>query len=126
MCAKPSSDGQLLRQRLGRGAELETNARQKRIWGSVWMAPILRGFSSDFFCSVLLLSVVCQASYRGLRHGAGMQFEEQSPHRFRELYVRARDWFTLSGTLKSLPLGQAISLPGSIGPETFVIASSRR
>jgi hypothetical protein len=38
-----------------------------------------------------------------------------------------RDWFTLSGTLKSLPLGrQAISLPGSTGPETFVIASSRR
>ena len=57
--------------------------------GRVWMPPTLQGFSSDFFCSMLLLSVVCQASHRGQRHGAGMQFEEQGPHRFRELYARA-------------------------------------
>lgn len=53
------------------------------------MPPTLQGFSSDFFCSMLLLSVVCQASDRGLRHGAGMQFEEQGPHRFKELGARA-------------------------------------
>ena len=35
-----------------------------------------------------LLSVVCQASDRGLRHGAGMQFEAQYPHRFKELCAR--------------------------------------
>lgn len=40
-------------------------------------------------CSMALLSVVCQASDRGLSHGAGMQFEEQGPHRFRELCARA-------------------------------------
>ena len=49
-------------------------------------------FASDFFRLHLqhaLLSVVCQASDRGLCHGAGMQFEEQGPHRFRELCARA-------------------------------------
>lgn len=35
----------------------------------MWMPPALQGFSSDFFYSVVLLSVVCQASGRGLRHG---------------------------------------------------------
>jgi hypothetical protein len=53
------------------------------------MPPVLQGYFSDFFGSMALLSVVCQASSRGLRHGAGMQFEEQGPHRFRELCARA-------------------------------------
>lgn len=43
------------------------------------------GFLLTGFGGLALLSVVCQASGRDLRHGAGMQFEEQGPHRFREL-----------------------------------------
>ena len=52
-------------------------------------APDFARVSSNFFCSMALLSVVCQASDRGLSHGAGMQFEEQCPHRFREPCARA-------------------------------------
>jgi hypothetical protein len=52
-------------------------------------APDFARVSSDFVCSMALLSVVCQASDRGLSHGAGMQFEEQGPHRFKELCARA-------------------------------------
>lgn len=52
-------------------------------------APDFARVSSNFFCNMALLSVVCQASDRGLSHGAGMQFEEQGPHRFRELGARA-------------------------------------
>lgn len=46
-------------------------------------------FLATSFAAWRLLSVVCQASDRGLRHGAGMQFEEQGPHRFKELCARA-------------------------------------
>jgi hypothetical protein len=53
------------------------------------MPPVLQGCSSDFFGSMALLSVVCQAFGRGLCHVAGMQFEELGPHRFRELCARA-------------------------------------
>lgn len=47
-----------------------------------------KGFLTDFG-GLALLSVVCQASGRDLRHGAGMQFEGLGPHRFRELCARA-------------------------------------
>jgi hypothetical protein len=57
--------------------------------GRVWMPPVLQGNSSDNLCDMALLSVVCQASDRGLRHGAGMLFEELGPHRFKELFARA-------------------------------------
>ena len=51
----------------------------------VWMPPVLQGDFLTDLGSLALLSVVCQASGRGLCHGAGKQFEEQGPHRFREL-----------------------------------------
>ena len=58
------------------------------------MPPLLQGDFLTFF-GVEHLSVVCQASVRGLkRQGAGMQFEEQVSHRFRELgLLEPRDWF---------------------------------
>jgi hypothetical protein len=52
--------------------------------GRVWMPPILQGVLPTS-SAAWPLSVVCQALGRGLCHVAGMQFQEQGPHRFREL-----------------------------------------